>query len=242
MLVTGAGRGIGRACAVALAGEGAVLTLTARSEPELEEVRDLVHDAGGRAVVTVADATAPMEVGALVAMAHDRQPLWGCVHAAGANRSGPTVRYSVADFDHVLSANARSTFLVLQAAARGMLEHGEGGRLVAISSQMGAVGYPGRAAYCASKHAVNGLVKALAVEWATAGVTVNAVAPTFVATRLTEAALSDPAFASDVTSRIPAGRLGTVEEVAAAAAFLLTPSASLVTGAILAADGGWTAW
>jgi 2-deoxy-D-gluconate 3-dehydrogenase len=113
---------------------------------------------------------------------------------------------------------------------------------VNLSSQMGAVGYPGRAAYCASKHAVNGLTKALAVEWAPAGITVNAVAPTFVETPLTAPMLADDAFREDVLRRIPLGRVGTVEEIADAVVFLASDSASLITGEILAVDGGWTAW
>jgi NAD(P)-dependent dehydrogenase (short-subunit alcohol dehydrogenase family) len=114
--------------------------------------------------------------------------------------------------------------------------------LVLMSSQMGSVGYPGRAAYCASKHAINGLTKALGVEWAAAGITVNAVAPTFVRTPLTEPMLADPAFRDDVLRRIPAGRLAELDQVAAAVLYLVSDAAAMVTGHILAVDGGWTAW
>ncbi len=107
---------------------------------------------------------------------------------------------------------------------------------------MGLVGYPGRSAYCSTKHAVNGMTKALAVEWAPLGITVNAVAPTFVRTAMTEAALADPEFAAEVARRIPSGELATVEEVAAAVVYLSSDLARSVTGHVLAVDGGWTAW
>jgi NAD(P)-dependent dehydrogenase (short-subunit alcohol dehydrogenase family) len=107
---------------------------------------------------------------------------------------------------------------------------------------MGSVGFPGRAAYCASKHAVNGLTKALAVEWGPQGIAVNAVAPTFVRTPLTEPMLADEAFRADVLRRIPLGRIGEVDEVAAAVVFLASPAASMITGEVLLVDGGWVAW
>jgi NAD(P)-dependent dehydrogenase (short-subunit alcohol dehydrogenase family) len=241
VLVTGAGRGIGRACALELARRGATVALSSRTSAELDAVHDEVRELGGRASALPADATDREAVRKMVEQAEADAPLWGCVHAAGVNRTGPTVDYAAEDFDLLLAANVRSTFLVFQAVGARLVGRG-GGRLVAISSQMGAVGYPGRAAYCASKHAVNGLVRALAVEWAPSDVTVNAVAPTFVETDLTRAALADAAFREDVERRLPAGRIGTVDELTGAIAFMLTPGASLITGAILAIDGGWTAW
>jgi 2-deoxy-D-gluconate 3-dehydrogenase len=123
-----------------------------------------------------------------------------------------------------------------------MIERGEGGRIVTVSSQMGTVGCPGRAAYCASKHAVNGMTKALAVEWAPYAITVNAVAPTFVDTPLTRPMFEDAEFAADVGARIPDGELARVEDVAAAVAFLASDRARSVTGHVLAVDRGWTAW
>jgi NAD(P)-dependent dehydrogenase (short-subunit alcohol dehydrogenase family) len=136
----------------------------------------------------------------------------------------------------------RATFLACRAAGDSLLRRGAPGSIVNLSSQMGSVAYPGRAAYCASKHAVEGLTKALGVEWAPQGVRVNAVAPTFVRTPLTEAMLADPEFEADVLRRIPAGRLATVQQVADAVRYLACDASGSVTGSVLRVDGGWTAW
>jgi NAD(P)-dependent dehydrogenase (short-subunit alcohol dehydrogenase family) len=241
-LVTGGGRGIGRGCALALVEAGASVTIVARSRNQIEEVAAEAEALGGRAFPFAADVTEPEQVEAAVAAAAGHGDLSICVNAAGTNRTGPTHEYDVGDFDLVLAANLRSTFLVCRATGRLLLERRDGGRIVNISSQMGAVGYPGRAAYCASKHAVNGLTKALAVEWAPRGITVNAVAPTFIRTPLTEPMLEDEAFRADVLSRLPVGRIGEIDEVTGAVVFLASPAAGLVTGHVLHVDGGWTAW
>jgi NAD(P)-dependent dehydrogenase (short-subunit alcohol dehydrogenase family) len=241
-LVTGAGRGIGRGCALALADAGATVTLVARSSGELDEVAAEIESRGGRAWAVPADVTYADEVERAVAAAGGHGDLSICVNSAGTNRTGPTHEYDVGDFDLVVAANLRGTFLVCRAVGRLLLERGAGGRIVNISSQMGAVGYPGRAAYCASKHAVNGLTKALAVEWAPQGITVNAVAPTFIRTPLTEPMFTNEVFAADVLSRLPVGRIGEVDEVTGAVVFLASPAAGLITGHVLHVDGGWTAW
>ncbi len=242
ILVTGAGRGLGRAAAERFAALGATVTLVARDATALAEVEATIAAAGGVATAHPADATDAGAVTAAVAAAEERAPLWGALHAVGANRPGPALDYDVADLDFLLAANVRSTFLVLRAVAARLLGRDAGGRLCVLSSQMGSVGYPGRFAYCAAKHAVNGMVKSLAVEWAPRGVTVNVLAPTFVETPMTRPMLADPEFKAEVLRRIPAGRLATAAEVAAAAAFLLGPEAGMVQGAVVPVDGGWTAW
>jgi NAD(P)-dependent dehydrogenase (short-subunit alcohol dehydrogenase family) len=241
-LVTGAGRGIGRAVALALAELGAAVTLSARSESELREVAAQIEAAGGRAWARTADVRDEEAVARLVAAADEAAPLSVLVNAAGLNRTGAAETYASADWDLLMEVNVRGTFLACRALGRRLRERGAGGRIVNVSSQMGVVGYPGRAAYCASKHAVNGLTKALAVEWAPHGIAVNAVAPTFIRTPLTEPMLADPEFAAEVQRRLPGGEIGEVEDVAGAIAYLASDRARLVTGHVLAVDGGWTAW
>ena len=241
-IVTGAGRGIGRAAALALAEAGATLTLFSRTDVELAAVADEVRERGGRAETCVGDVRSPRDVERLVETAAANDGLAICVTAAGLNRPGATLEQSMDDFDLVIETNLRGTYLTCRAFAAVARTRGHGGRIVAISSQMGAVGYPGRAAYCASKHAVNGLIRALAVEWAPVGIAVNAVAPTFVDTPLTRPMLADDEFRAEVLRRLPIGRIGTPEDVVGAIVFLASEQSALVTGHVLAVDGGWTAW
>ena len=241
-IVTGAGRGIGRATALALAEAGASVTLFSRSEDELAAVADEVRRRGVRAETCVGDVRSAADVERLVETAAADDGLSICVTAAGLNRPGPTLEQPIEDFDLVVATNLRGTYLTCRAFTAAVGARGRGGRIVAISSQMGEVGYPGRAAYCASKHAVNGLVKALAVEWAPAGFTVNAVAPTFVDTPFTRPMLEDETFRADVLRRLPMGRIGTPSDVVGAVVYLASDQAALVTGHVLDVDGGWTAW
>jgi len=241
-IVTGAGRGIGRATALALAEAGANLTLFSRSEGELAVVADEVRDRGVRAEICVGDVRSADDVERLVATAATDEGLAICVTAAGLNRPGPTLEQPIDDFDLVVETNLRGTYLTCRAFASALVARGRGGRIVAISSQMGEVGYPGRAAYCASKHAVNGLVRALAVEWAPVGITVNAVAPTFVETPLTRPMFEDAEFRAEVERRLPTRELATIEQVADAVRYLACPASASVTGTVLRVDGGWTAW
>lgn len=239
--VTGAGRGIGRAAALGLAEAGAGVTLFARSRDELEEVATEVRELGQVADVCVGDVRSATDLEDAVATAAAHGALSICVTAAGLNRPAPALEQPLDDFDLVIDTNLRGTYLTCRVFARAVAQAESMARIVAVSSQMGEVGYPGRSAYCASKHAVNGLVKALAVEWAPR-IAVNAVAPTFVDTPMTRPMFEDEAFRDDVLRRIPLGRVGTVSEVAGAIVFLASDQAGLVTGSVLAVDGGWTAW
>ena len=241
-LVAGGGRGIGLGCAHALAEAGAAVLLVARTEAEVEAAAAEIGAAGGAAHAHVADVTDEAQVAGAVAAAHDLGDLRVCVNAAGTNRPGPARSYPVEDWDALFEVNVRATFLVCRAVGDALLARGVPGSIVNMSSQMGTVGYPGRAAYCATKHAVEGLTKALGVEWAPSGVRVNAVAPTFVLTPLTRPMLEDPDFRADVHRRLPTGELATIEQVADAVRYLACPASGSVTGAILRVDGGWTAW
>jgi NAD(P)-dependent dehydrogenase (short-subunit alcohol dehydrogenase family) len=241
-IVTGAGRGIGRAAALALAEAGASLTLFARTQDELDAVAQEVRDRGSQADTCAGDVRSPDDVDRLIETASAHENLSICVTAAGLNRPGPTLEQTLDDFDLIVDTNLRGTYLTCRAFGAAVVGRGRGGRIVAISSQMGEVGYPGRVAYCASKHAVNGLIRALAVEWAPLNIAVNAVSPTFVDTPLTRPMLEDEAFRAEVLRRLPIGRIGTPADVVGAIVFLASDQSSLVTGHILAVDGGWTAW
>ena len=184
-LVAGGGRGLGLGCAHALAEAGATVLVAARTAADVEAAVEAIAAAGRTASAFVADVTDEAQVADLVAAALDLGDLRVCVNSAGTNRTGPTTTYATGDWDFLFDVNVRATFLVCRAVGAALLERGVPGSIVNMSSQMGTVGFPGRAAYCATKHAVEGLTKALGVEWAPHGVRVNAVAPTFVETPLT---------------------------------------------------------
>lgn len=237
-LVTGAGRGIGLASAVALARAGAHVTLLARSAPALDEACALIRAEGGacdHAAVDVTDAAAVDRYFASVA------PFHILVNSAGLNRPKPLVEASNDDVDAVLDLNVKATLYVTRAAARGMLAAQLRGSIITVSSQMGVVGSPRRTLYCASKHAVEGMTKALAWELGPSGIRVNTVCPTFIETAMTADMLAAPGFRDWVIERIALRRVGRISEVMGAIVFLSSEAASLVTGSALMLDGGWSA-
>jgi NAD(P)-dependent dehydrogenase (short-subunit alcohol dehydrogenase family) len=238
-LVTGAGRGIGRAIALALAAAGAELVLVSRTRSQLDEVARAITSAGGEARVLPFDVT---DTAAMRAAFSGIARLDILVNNAGLNRPQPFLEVDELTLDLLLSLNVRAAFLVAQTAARLMVANG-GGVIINMSSQMGHVGSErDRTVYVMTKHAVEGLTKAMAVELAPQGVRVVSIAPTFVQTPLTKPFFDDPETRKWILDRIPLGRGGTVEEVAQAVLFLASPAASLVTGSSLLVDGGWTAW
>lgn len=237
-LVTGAGRGLGRACALALAGAGAEVVAVSRTGRELEALVGEIADGGGRARALECDVTDGDRVREAVG-GLDRVDV--LVNNAGTNVPEPFVEVSEGTYDRIMDLNVRALFLVSQAVVRGMVRRGSGGSIIHVSSQMGRVGAPNRTVYCASKHAVEGLTRAMGVELAPHGIRVNAIGPTFVVTPMTRTFFDDEAFREDTLARIPMGRVGELEDVMGAVVFLASPAAAMVTGASLAIDGGWTA-
>lgn len=233
-VVTGAGRGIGRACAEALAEAGARVVAVARTESDLEVV---AQHASQRIEPLVADVTSD----ALLERIEATEGLSILVNNAGSNRPQPFVDVDRESLDFVIDLNVRAAFLVAQAAARAMLAQNIRGSIVNMSSQMGHVGSPQRSVYCMTKHAVEGLTKALAVELAEHGIRVNSVAPTFIETAMTRPMLADPGFREFILDMIPLREFGTVDDVVAAVMYLVSPGARMVTGHSLKVDGGWTA-
>jgi NAD(P)-dependent dehydrogenase (short-subunit alcohol dehydrogenase family) len=237
-VVTGAGRGIGRGCALGLAEAGADVVAVSRSRGELEEVARAVQDMGRKARALVCDVTDADQVADAIGSLERVDVVVG---SAGTNIPEPFVDVSEEHLDALLAVNVKGTFLVAQAAARQMIEARSGGAIISITSQMGHVGAPNRTVYCTTKHAVEGMTKAMAVELAPHSIRVNSVAPTFVETPMTEPFLADESFRADVERRIPLGRVGRVEDVVGAVVYLASPAAALVTGTSLLVDGGWTA-
>jgi NAD(P)-dependent dehydrogenase (short-subunit alcohol dehydrogenase family) len=241
-LVTGAARGLGRAIALALADAGADVALGLRDVAAGGEVAGEIRAMGRRALELQMDVADIDQARAAVRRAVDELgALDILVNNAGIAPGNPAEDVRLEDFDATVAVNLRGTFFTSQAAGRQMIAQG-GGRIVNLGSQAGAVALPGESVYCMTKAAISHLTRCLAVEWGRHGVTVNAVAPTFIATPGTEEALADAEFRADVVERIAAlHRIGTPSEVTGAVVFLASPAASLVTGETLLVDGGWTA-
>jgi NAD(P)-dependent dehydrogenase (short-subunit alcohol dehydrogenase family) len=241
-LVTGAARGLGRAISLALANAGANVALGLR---EVSTGTDLANEIGslGRTALPLAmDVRHLDQVRAGIDMTVERLGrLDILVNNAGVAPTNPAEDVNEADFDDTLRVNMKGTFFASQAAGRHMIRQGYG-RIVHVSSQAGFVALPTESVYCMTKAAIVHLAKCLAVEWGEHGVTVNAVAPTFIRTPGTEGALSDPAFEAEVVERIAAlHRVGEPMDVAGTVVFLVSPAASLITGTTVLVDGGWTA-
>lgn len=237
-LVTGAGRGIGMASAAALAQAGAHVVLVSRTAAEIGAVAEEIRADGGSAEPLVLDVTDTAAAGAAIAL---QAPFDVLVNNAGTNRPRLFLEVTEEDYDSITVLNQRAAFFVAQAVARRMVEGGVPGSIIHISSQMGHVGAARRSVYCMTKHAIEGLTKAMAIDLAPHGVRVNSIGPTFIDTPLTRPFFQDTAFRDDVLRRIKLGRLGTVEDLMGAVVFLASDAAALVTGTTLLVDGGWTA-
>ena len=240
-LVTGASRGIGHDLALALGRAGAQVAVAARKRDDGDAVvRELAAE-GIEALAVELDLASRSSIEAAVATTIERfGRLDVLVNNAGLGTNHDALDATEAEWDELFAVNVRGLFFMCQSAGRRMVAQGYG-RIVNMASQAGLVGIRRHAAYSASKAAVIGLTRVLALEWAPLGVTVNALAPTWVLTPGTAERLADPPFLASVLERIPVGRVATTDEIAAAALYLASPSAGMVTGSVLVIDGGWTA-
>ncbi len=237
-LVTGAGRGIGLTAAGALADAGAHVTLAARTQAEIDAAAEGIRARGQKADTLVLDVT---DLGAMQQAIAGAEPFHILVNNAGTNRPKPLLDVTIDDFDAIMGLNVRAAYFVAQAVARRLVEAKQPGSIINMSSQMGHVGAARRTVYCASKHAMEGFTKAMAIELAPHNIRVNSIGPTFLETPLTRPFFENAAFKAEVTSKIKLGRLGQLEEITGAVVFLASDASSLMTGSALVVDGGWTA-
>ncbi|WP_435930165.1 SDR family NAD(P)-dependent oxidoreductase [Dryocola sp. BD613] len=237
-LVTGGSKGIGFAAAIALARAGAQVWIAARNLRQLREAAELAAQDGLQLQTVALDITDTAQVRQTLGQLPAFNIL---VNSAGLARHQPFLEVSEENYDAVMALNLRATFFLSQQVARRMKLRDIAGSIIHISSQMGHVGGPDRSVYCASKFALEGLTKTMALELGEAGIRVNTLCPTFIATELSRASLADPAFSRYVLDNIKLKRLGTLEDVTGPVVFLASPAAALITGAALLVDGGWTA-
>jgi len=236
-LIAGAGRGIGLAAASALADSGAHVTLLSRTAAEIEEAAQAIRARGQQAETLVLDVT---DLAAMQAAIASAQPFNILINNAGTNRPKLMVDVTVEDYDLIMGLNVRAAYFVAQAVARRLIEAKQSGSIVNISSQMGHVGAAKRTVYCASKHAMEGFTKAMAIELAPHDIRVNSLGPTFIETPLTKPFFENEAFKKEVLSRIKLGRIGQMDELTGAIVFLASDASRLMTGSALIVDGGWT--
>ncbi len=237
-LVTGAGRGIGLAAASALADAGAQVTLCARTTEEIEEAAQAICARGQQADALTLDVT---DIDAARKALRARPPYQILVNNAGTNRPKLLSEVTPEDFDAIMGLNVRAAFFMAQTVALRLREEKLPGSIINISSQMGHVGAARRTVYCASKHAMEGFTKAMAIELAPHNIRVNSLGPTFLETPMTRPFFENKAFRDEVLGKIKLGRLGQLEEITGAVVFLAIDASSLMTGAALVLDGGWTA-
>lgn len=237
-LVTGGSKGLGYASAAALAAAGAEVVIAARHEAELAKASEEIAGEHGSCAPLVLDVT---DLDGCKRALEPLDPFDVLVNCAGTNRPEPFLEVRPDAFDDVVELNVRSLFFLSQLVAQRMVDAEAGGVIINMSSQMGHVGGANRSVYCASKWAVEGLTRTMAIELAPYGIRVNALAPTFVETPMTRPFLAHEGFKESVLSKIKLGRWGQPEDVGGAVVFLASSASALMTGASLLLDGGWTA-
>ncbi len=237
-LVTGASSGIGLGAAAALAEAGADVTLVARRQEELETVANAIRAAGGKAEAKALDTT---DLDATASFVAEAGPFDVLVNSAGMARHAPALQTTPEDYDAAMNLNLRAAYFLTREVARGLIDARKPGSLIQVSSQMGHIGGPDRAVYCANKHALEGMTKAMALEWAAHGIRVNTLCPTFIRTPLAEQTLAIPERKAWILSKIKLGRVGEIEDLMGPVIFLASDASALMTGTHLIIDGGWTA-
>ena len=237
-LVTGASSGIGLGCAVALAEAGADVVLASRNMKALNEAAEAIIMKGFSAETLQLDISDLVSIDTVL---KDQKPFDVLVNSAGLGRHTPSLETSSEDFDEVMDVNLKGAYFLTQSIAKALIKAKKPGSLINISSQMGHVGGVDRAVYAASKHAVEGFTKAMAIEWGRHQIRVNTICPTFIRTPLTQSTFDNPDRKKWIEGKIKLGRVGEVEDVMGAVVFLASDASSMITGTALMIDGGWTA-
>ena len=236
-LVTGASKGIGEACAKALADAGAELLLVSRTKKALEEVKSKIDDSGGKSSIFVADISSMESIKKLRTLG----PFNILVNNAGSNVPEHFCEVSEKNFDNIMTLNVKSNFFVAQIVAKAMIKSDVKGSIINISSQMGITGGKNRSVYCCSKHAMEGFSKCMALDLAKYGIRVNTVCPTYIETDMTRPYFKNKDFKNFILNRMPLGKVGKPEDVAGAVLYLASEASKMVTGSSIKVDGGWTA-
>ena len=237
-LVTGASSGIGLGCAVALAEAGADVVLASRNIKALNEAAEAIIMKGFSAETLQLDISDLVSIDTVL---KDQKPFDVLVNSAGLGRHTPSLETSAEDFDEVMDVNLKGAYFLTQSIAKALIKAKKPGSLINISSQMGHVGGVDRAVYAASKHAVEGFTKAMAIEWGRHQIRVNTICPTFIRTPLTQSTFDNPKRKKWIEEKIKLGRVGEVQDVMGAVVFLASEASSMITGSALMIDGGWTA-
>jgi NAD(P)-dependent dehydrogenase (short-subunit alcohol dehydrogenase family) len=237
-LITGGSSGIGLGCSIALAEAGAHVVLAARNTKNLHAAVDAIKEKKLSAEMMAIDLS---DINSITESINQKGPFDILVNSAGLGRHSPSIDTRVKDFDDVMNVNLRGAYFVTQAVAKGLIKAKKPGSLVNISSQMGHVGGIDRAVYSASKHAVEGFTKAMAIEWGAHQIRINTICPTFIRTPLTQSTFDNPERKKWIEEKIKLGRVGEVEDVMGAVVFLASEASSMITGSALMIDGGWTA-